>query len=152
MIFQLTSVLFLSACLNQVAYFEVTNLGLDKGDLICIPKLNITIDQIYAIVNKINVINPDDEFAKKYVRCWMFAQGITDGEGNLNLDVYKIWYTTSGYVYMRKDNVEKYKIEDRGINFDKAVMDCQTQLGFTLNVKEKEPHLYICMMNSIGAL
>ncbi|KAK4873960.1 hypothetical protein RN001_013320 [Aquatica leii] len=153
MIFQLTAALLLSVCLNQVTSYEVTDWELDKADLICAAKLNVMKEELYSVIDiNLKIINPDDDFVKKYTKCWMFEQGMIDGAGNLNLGVYKTWYTTFGYEYLRKDNEEKYKIEDRGIGFDKAVVDCQTQLGVALNIKDKEPYFFNCIISSIGAL
>ncbi|KAK4873900.1 hypothetical protein RN001_013260 [Aquatica leii] len=153
MIFQLTSVLLLSACLNQVTSSEVTDWKMEKADLICAAKFNVLKEQFYSMFDdNLKLINPDDELVKKFTRCWMLENGIIDGAGNLNLGIYKIWYTTYGYEYLGKDNVEKYKIEDREISFDKAVVDCQTQMGVTLNIKDKEPHFYNCIISTISAL
>ncbi|KAK4873902.1 hypothetical protein RN001_013262 [Aquatica leii] len=143
----------LSLHLSDVTSSEVTDWKMEKADLICTAKLNVTKEQLDSMFdNNIKLINPDDESVKKFMGCWMLEQGIIDGAGNLNLSVYKMWYTTYGYEYLGKDNVEKYKIEDREISFDKAVVDCQTQMGVTLNIKDKEPHFYNCIISTISAL
>ncbi|KAK4873901.1 hypothetical protein RN001_013261 [Aquatica leii] len=148
---------FIKSCnLSQktiVTSSEVTDWKMENADLICTAKFNVTKEQFYSMFDdNIKLINPDDELVKKLTGCWMLEHGIIDGAGNLNLGVYKMWYTTYGYVYMEKDNVEKYKIEDREKSFDKAVVDCQTQIGVTLNIKDKEPHFYNCIISTISAL
>ncbi|KAK4873963.1 hypothetical protein RN001_013323 [Aquatica leii] len=153
MILQITPLLLLIACLNQETSSDITGWHMEKSDFICAAKFNVTKELLYSMVDtNIKLINPDDEFVKKYMKCWLLEEGIIDGAGNLNLDEYKAWYTTYGYDYVKKYKVEKYKIEDRRIGFDKAVVDCQTQMGVALNIQDKEPTFFNCIISTIGAV
>ncbi|KAF5284350.1 hypothetical protein FQR65_LT13567 [Abscondita terminalis] len=125
----------------------------DHADVYCGNKLDVSTETYESWFNQeMEIIDEESPVSQEFMNCWMTKRGITNENADLVNDVLMAWLQDDVYMYVLKEDIEKYPLEGRKAAVTTILNECKKMHGVENNIKNHVVHIYNCLIIGVSKL